>query len=236
MAQNKSNPKPPPYLAYKTFVSVIDFLASSGLPNRIDKSLFPSQSGAVQGLIIAALEYLDLIDSKGLPTSKLEELVATNEVGRPQILEQILRSQYRFIFTDGFDLEKTTTAQLEEGFRSQGIGGETVRKCMTFFLQACKAAKIRVSPHINTPRKPSPSGSGRAQRPSSNGGGKSKRRVRIVPKTPKSIEEMLLEKFPEFDPAWPLDQQEKWFEAFNRFQKRFLGKNESEGDGTEEVS
>ena len=225
MAQGKPTSKSPPYLSYKTFIGVIDGLASSGIPNRIDKSLFQNQSGAVQSQIISSLEYLNLIDSTNTPTSILEKLVKVDEDGRAEVLGDILRNQYRFIFTDTFDIEKTTTAQLEEVFRSQGIGGETIRKCITFLMQACKAAKIRVSPHITPPRKTTPSG--RKPRTPTNGGGRPKRQPQPQPQpektNPESIEKMLLDKFPAFNPEWPDEQQQKWFDAFNQFQRRLLG-------------
>ena len=221
MARSKSTTKSPPYLPYKTFIGVVDSLATSGIPTRIDKSLFQNKSGAVQSQILSALEYLNLIDSNKTPTSILEEYVNADDVGRVEVLEKILRQQYRFIFTEGFDIEKTTTAQLEEVFRNQGIGGETIRKCITFLLQACKAANIRFSPHVTTPRKPT--STVRKPRSPSSGGNPSKRQSRQAKSEPQSIEEMLLRKFPDFDPNWPEEQQSKWFDAFSQFQSRLFG-------------
>ena len=229
MPRNEPDRKPP-YLPYRTLGTVIEGLGS-GLPTRIDRSLFPGQSGAVQGQIILALQYLDLISEDGTPTPTLEALAGADEEGHPQILEGILRQQYRFLFSDGFDLEKTTSAQLEERFRDQGLGGDTVRKGIAFFLQACEAANIPVSRHIKPRRQSSAS----RRRASSNGSGKGKSvsRKKSAATSAKTIEEMLLAKFPEFDPGWPEEQQKKWFDAFSRFQRRLLASDES-GDEAEE--
>jgi hypothetical protein len=42
-----------------------------------------------------------------------------------------------------------------------------------------------------------------------------------------SWKELLLSKFPSFDPTWPNDVQLKWFEAFDELLKRgFISGNE----------
>ena len=228
MAQSEGPPKPP-YLSFKTFIGIMDGLGM-GLPTRIDRSLFPSHSGAVKGTIISALEYLGLISDSGIPTPVFKEWVDANEEDRPEIFKKILRGQYKFVFSESLDLEKATTGQLEEAFRDQGVTGETVRKGMTFLLQACDVAKIPVSPHIKPRRNPS---STRKKRSPSHGDGAGlgKRPAPQPPSSPRqnrgalNLEEMLLAKFPEFNPDWPPEQQEKWFDSFRIFQQRIMGNN-----------
>ncbi len=223
MAQIEGNPKPP-YLSYKTFDGVMNFLGR-GLPTRIDKSLFLNHSGAIQGQIISALKYLGLIHDDGTPSQAIKKWVDSEEGSRPEVLSEILRGQYKFVFSDSFDLEKATTGQLEESFRDQGVTGDTVRKGIAFFLQACEAANIPVSPHIK--RRGSSSSANKKRNTAggnSIGKGSSPKRTRSRrPKKPaQNMEEMLLAKFPEFDPAWPPEQQKKWFDAFKIFQRQIL--------------
>ena len=238
MAQKKDAAPKPPYLAYKTFDGVINGWDNSGLPTRIDKSLFSSQSGGVQGQIISALEFLGLISDGGVPTSTLTELVSTDKAGRQPIFWKILRGRYTFIFTEDFDLEKTTPAQLDERFRSQDIEGETIRKSVTFFLQACEAANISVSPHIKTRRKRSSSrrprrSSNNSRSSDNNGNGSAQSGSTDDQNTSKSLDRLVLEKFPEFDPSWSEEQQKNWYEAFDALHRRLAGENadEAEEDG-----
>jgi hypothetical protein len=36
-----------------------------------------------------------------------------------------------------------------------------------------------------------------------------------------SLEQLLLSKFPSFDPAWPDEVKTKWFEGFNKLMEQF---------------
>lgn len=219
----------PPYVPYRTFINFLDNL-KQGIPQRIDRSIAPfkSMSGALQGQIRLSLEYLNLITDSGDTTPALSNLVHSGETERKQTLKDILMRTYPFIFENGLDLERATHRQLEECFAQTGATGNTLRKCVAFFLNAAKGAGIKLSPHFKKVRGP------RA------GAAKSRRKETAIPKADElksplkdqslqqsgrhSWENILLSKFPSFDPAWPDEVKSKWFDDFKALME--LKKNE----------
>jgi len=147
---------------------------------------------------------------------------AEEGIKREQALKDVLIPAYSFIFENGLDLESATHRQLEELFKQEGATGDTPRKCIAFFLNAAKGAGIKLSPHFKKVRGPR------------KGTAKPRRKEDAIPKskssppaeetksTPKPLsqggadswENILLEKFPKFDPAWPDDVKSKWFDDF----------------------
>jgi len=219
----KESPKKllPPYVPYRTLVNFLDSLKVS-LPQRIDRSLppFKSMSGSLQGQLMLALEYLNLITDTGEVTAGLANLVQSEGVQREQALKAILTLAYPFLFEDELELERATQRQLDERFTQVGTTGETTRKCVAFFLNAAKGAGLKMSPHFKKVRGPR------------TGAAKPRRKEATIPKTKSSPSEeskspqpsqqlegdswenRLLSKFPTFDPAWPDDVKSKWFDDF----------------------
>ncbi len=222
----KESPKKllPPYVPYRTLVNFLDSLKVS-LPQRIDRSLppFKSMSGSLQGQLMLALEYLNLITDTGEVTAGLANLVQSEGVQREQALKAILTCAYPFLFEDELELDRATQRQLEERFAQAGATGDTLRKCVAFFLNAAKGAGLKMSPHFKKVRGPR------------TGAAKSKRKEAPIPKTKispsgelktphkeqpsqqlegDSWENRLLSKFPTFDPAWPDEVKSKWFDDF----------------------
>lgn len=215
----------PPYVSYKSLSNFLEGL-SQGIPRRIDRSLMPTLSGALQGQIINALRYLSLIDDEGNGTESLNRLVKSQRPERQQILQVILKSSYPFLFND-FDLASATPLQFEQKFRETGATGDTVRRCASFFTYAAKEAEIPLSPYIEKLSR---------QRSNSYGSSKPKRtrtsaekteqvqHTNTVPTSEQTVSEarqskwgeMLLSKFPSFDPSWPDEVKDKWFDSFNR--------------------
>ena len=210
----------PPYVAYKTFVNFVASLRESGLPSRIDRSVFTGMSGANQSFLLAALKFLGLIDDNGTPTPSLKDLI-DNKPNEKAMISKVVKEKYNFIFNSGFNINAATTAQLTEKFKERGIGGSTIVKAISFFTSLCEAADIKISPHLKTKRGAAV-GSGSVPR-------KYKKRkatetsIANPPPLPpvesfkKTMEEMLLGKFPDFDPKWDADTQKKWFENFEKF-------------------
>lgn len=210
----------PPYLPYRTFRNFMDSLLVGGIPGRIDRSLMGSMSGTTQSQLIATVRYLGLVSAHGVPTERLNRLVNSEGPERQKVLREILTSAYSFLFEEGFVLQKATAKQLEEQFAKAGASGETVRKCVTFFTAAAKAAGLPISPYIVRIR------GGR--------GSQRSRRSSLAPQVHTSTSrpegefisqqqaeaigwtQLLLSKFPSFDPAWPDEVKSKWFDAFDR--------------------
>jgi hypothetical protein len=212
----------PPYLPYKTFDTFIDSLRQ-GMPSRIDRSLMRSMSGGQQSSLIKALWFLGLVKDTGAPTSPLTRLVLSEGPERREALRDILTRAYDFLFQEnGFDLKTATSMQFEEQIRQAGLSGDTVRKAGVFFLAAAQDAGLEISPRL-TQRAPRAAASVNQKRRTST----SRRSTRtaapemveeISPQStqPLSWEQMLLAKFPSFDPAWPDEVKSKWFDAFDK--------------------
>jgi len=224
--EGKTKVAVPPYLAYATFLNFVNTLrAKGGVPGRIDRSVLVQFSGAVQAQLLAALRYLGMIGSDGIPTEKLEQLVSLDGENRARLWREIMQQAYPYIFDGAFSLQSATSRQIEERF-GEVASGDSVRKCVSFFLSAAKDAGFPMSPFIKPVK---------AKR---NGGGKSRRQVaeRSTPPVHPhpapalqqageevrngSWKQMLLAKFPNFDPAWPDDVKTKWFEAFDKLMKQ----------------
>jgi len=233
-----SKEKIPPYVAYKTLVSFLETLKAS-VPPHVDRSLMGRYSGSAKSQLLQSLQYLGLITDAGTAAPALKKLVAAmdNESDYERELGDVLRTAYPFLFAesgDTFDLASSTYGQLEQKFQETRATGDTVRRCTAFFLNAAKVAKLPLSPHI----------SDRARRPrASETKNKRPRKGKAVPPfgdterssvaperppiPPLSLVpgpdprqerwQMLLAKFPDFDPAWPEDLKRTWFKDFDRF-------------------
>jgi len=222
----KSGTKPaiplPPYVPWKTFITFLEGL-KQGVPSRIDRTVMATFSGAYQSQIIAALKYLSLIDESGRPQDALTQLVTSEGKQRNDVLSDIIHDAYgKYDTFADLDLDSATSGQLEEAFKRAGATGDTVRKCIAFFLAANQYAGLTLSPHFKSPRTRQNGGRRR--------GRTVRRRVPVLnepdPEPEDSTrdyltwEQMLLAKFPAFDPAWPDDVKAEWFKAFNRLMNR----------------
>jgi len=211
----------PPYAPYRSFRNFIDSL-KQGIPSRIDRSVMPSMSGALQSQLQATLRYLGLISVTGQPTQSLSVLVNSEGPERSKALHDLLLKAYPFLFTH-FDVKTATPRMVDEQFANEGASGGTIDKCVVFFLSAAKEAGIELSPHLKMNRQ------------------RIQRRTRInrdsgvsliAPDGESSVNgneggemswaQMMLSKFPSFDPAWPDEVKTKWFDGFHRLMRMKL--------------
>jgi Family of unknown function (DUF5343) len=144
----------PPYIAFSTLKTLVSNLKAHGIPPRIDKSIMSNFSGAVASQLMTALRFLGLINADEAPTPFLKSLVDAFDT--PQWsgqLQTILKQAYPEIFK--IDLATASPKLLYETFESAySAGGETVRKTVTFFLNAASDAGIQVSSYITKGKKP----------------------------------------------------------------------------------
>lgn len=221
----------PPYVAYKTFTNCLNKLRETTVPDRIDPSLFAGQSGSTIAAMIQAIKYFGFVDSDGKPQPRFRELVLAGDEERGPLLKQLLVEKYPFLTQGDFSLETATSKQVEQAFKDQGITGSTVTKGVSFFLAAADAAGMKTSPHIKAPKPP-------------RGNSTNKPRRKPAPDTPpqpaaasasaspsNSAATLLLSKFPDFNPAWSEDLQQKWFASFETLQKLMAGSDKA-GSGT----
>lgn len=156
---NKNDIKPtlPPYLPFKTFQSFVQRLHETTLPPRIDSSLLRSYSGSVQSQVRGSLRFLGLIDEADATTQKFREVVAAYSTPDWQkIIGQVISEAYSLL-TDGLELGTATRQMLEERFTAWGgTEGDVLRKCLAFYVAACAAGGITLSPHIIAERRGRP--------------------------------------------------------------------------------
>lgn len=135
----------PPYLPFRSFITALDQLAQA-VPNLITKDVFPSHSGLLQGQVIGALKFFDLVDQNGVPKGEgLERLATEKEISQRRTnLRVLLKSSYADIIK--LDLPKVTPSQLDAAFSKYGVSGDTKKKAKTFFLKAAKFAELNLSP------------------------------------------------------------------------------------------
>ncbi|HEX3897401.1 MAG TPA: hypothetical protein VHW73_14475, partial [Rudaea sp.] len=143
------------------------------------------------------------------------------------------KENLEFVVMEGYsevignvDLDAGTSANLDDAFRSRGsVDGQMLDKAVRFYLAALREIGITFSPHFGT------------------------RKVRKVARKAKTAtqtedakknndkpdeqdknkhdhvrvnhwHELLLQKFPNFDPSWDAEVQKKWLENFDALMKR----------------
>ena len=153
----------PPYISYRTFRNFLVQLESQGLPSRIDRSVLAHKSGTVQSQLLLAFRFLGLIRRSGKPTDDLKHLLKGDQDARMAHLRSLVERSYPFVFGSSFDVGTATSDQAEELFRQTGASGETLRRCLSFFVSAARESGIPISAYIK-PHQGKPSSASR-QRP-----------------------------------------------------------------------
>jgi hypothetical protein len=137
---------PAPYLPFRTFQTAYEAL-EHGIPKRLDRTIWPSQSGIVQSQILMSFRFLGLVDDQDCPTELLQQLVEDKEK-RAGIITKILNISYRALLDH--DLTKMTPKMVEDEMERYSVTGETKRKAVTFFLRAAKFAGEPMHPLLSS--------------------------------------------------------------------------------------
>lgn len=159
---NASDGFVPPYISYKTLLSLVERMEREDPPARIDKSYLDNLSGGYRTQVLAGLSSLGLVAEDGTLSERLKAMVTGSEADRKRIVGDIVREHYGPVV--GLP-RNATQQQMVAAFEemSPTVTGDTRRKAIAFFLNACQYAGISVSPHWKTPRVP-PSGKGKRGR------------------------------------------------------------------------
>ncbi|HEY98006.1 MAG TPA: DUF5343 domain-containing protein [Dehalococcoidia bacterium] len=225
MVTEKGRRHLPPYVSYRTFLNFLNNLQQR-VPSRIDRSFWGDMlSGSTGTQLMAALRFLRLIDANGKPTEKLKPLVLAKGEQRTQILYEIATESFDFVLQSSIDLESATYAQLEEVFQNTfQLADDVCRKCVKFFIAMTTDAGMVLSPFITKRTRTTHAVSG--TRVTTKRNTKRTNQKVIVPQSHEVIpnqsswNDMLLAKFPSFDPAWNDELKLKWFAAFDELLKR----------------
>lgn len=134
-----------PYVSFKTFQSGVQALRSHGLPEKIDRSVWLTKSGADQTALLSAFRFLGLIDEKDRVQPPLEKLVDVPEgaAAEKEILGTAIRQSYAELFQR--NLETITPAQLAESIGKYGPTGSTRDRAVRFFLKVAGHCGVKIS-------------------------------------------------------------------------------------------
>ena len=226
MVLDKEKKRLPPYVSYRTFRNFLDGLQVGVMPSRIDRSYWGDRlSGTTGTQLISALRFLNLVDAAGVPTNRLRMLVAARGPQRNELLRQMTFEAFAPLMKAGLDPQNATYSQLEEIFHNNfDLGGDVSRKCIKFFIMLAGDAGVHLSPFI-TKRLKSPR-TGTNTKNSKRVSARTNRNEVVpngadeVPAQSLSWEQLVLSKFPTFDPAWPDELKLRWFEAFGQLLKQ----------------
>jgi len=227
MVNNRVRKSLPPYVSYRTFRNFVDGL-QLGIPARIDRSYWGDRySGSTGTQLMTALRFLSLIDSNGMPTTRLRQLVSAKGAQRSEILKQIAYTSFDFLSARILDPQVATYAQLEEAFyNTYQVTGDVARKCIKFFVSLESDAGVPLSTFIMKKSKTIRADSVRKRATKKMGAGTNRNAAIPLAADPIPAQiawyEMVLAKFPTFDPTWSEDVKLKWFEAFDALLKRGL--------------
>ncbi|MDO8972878.1 DUF5343 domain-containing protein [Reyranella sp.] len=147
-----------PYTAFASVKTALAQFKEHGMPQRVDRSVLPTFSGAVGSQVMTGLRFLGLIDQSNNSQRTLQELVdALGTDEWPATLRAVLQSAYAPLFN--LSLETASPSQFNELFRREYPAADEVsRKATTFFLNAAREADIKISPYILRNKKPRSNG------------------------------------------------------------------------------
>lgn len=218
--EEKSRKRLPPYVPYTTFKNFIERMRSIGLPGRIDRSVMSNYSGGTQSQLDLALLYLGLIQESKEPTERLKLIATAGEAEWLGLLGKVMKARYTFIFANGLDLENATSQQVYEKFTGTGASGDTARKAMAFFISAAKDTGLPVSPHIQVTKggavKSGAVRKKKRERPLKGAGDTTTNANGAQTSELSELQREKIAKFPEFNPDWPAEVQQLWYENFHK--------------------
>jgi hypothetical protein len=223
MNNNKSESKAlPPYVSYRTFRNFVERM-HEGIPSRIDRSVMGgSMAGGTVTQLLTALKSLELIDENGKPQGNLEQLAVASGDEYRSILESILRNAYPNVFK--LDLKRASAQEFRERFKEFTTKDDVVNKCQAFFRQAAEDAGIELSPYIKERAKVS--GQPRKHRKPRRGDTSQTSKQELPRMSRHSIEEMILQKYPEFNPEWDKGTQDAWMKGIMKLYAELKGEEE----------
>lgn len=136
----------PVYVAWATLNNALTTL-SQGIPNQIDRTVFPGLAWSVQSQLMSGLKFLGLIDDDGKPLRALQAVAVADEDKRRAAMATLLRERYADLFA--LDLTKTTPAELDKVMgATYKVQGSTRERCVRFFLAAAGYAGVPLSPLV----------------------------------------------------------------------------------------
>lgn len=143
MTSNQIRMNPPPYVSFSTFRTLREWLREEGIPIRFDRSFWETKfSGSNGRQLVSAMNFLGLLAGEN-PTQLLEEFVnATNDEWR-SLLAKSIKENYAIVPFD--ELDRATPSMIRQWFKAYPVDGHTLRKAISFFINAAKESRIPLS-------------------------------------------------------------------------------------------
>ena len=133
----------PPYVSFNTFRTLLDWLKTEGVPLRLDRSYWHVKfSGSTGTQLMSALRFLDLL-AGDRPSQDLENMAYAPPDERRVILRELMKDAYTAVPFD--ELDRATPAMVRRWFRSYPVDGHTLRKAISFFVNAARDAEMPMS-------------------------------------------------------------------------------------------
>ncbi len=146
---------PPPYVSFSTFRTLREWLGEEGVPLRFDRSFWESKfSGSTGTQLVAALRFLGLL-SLEQPQQGMERMAEASIVEWRLFLAGLLQDSYTAVPFD--ELPRATPAMVRGWFRAYPVDGHTLRKAISFFVNAAKEADLPMSNGVRKMAKSRPS-------------------------------------------------------------------------------
>ncbi|GAC1428667.1 MAG: hypothetical protein NVSMB5_23320 [Candidatus Velthaea sp.] len=220
MVNDMLAPLGPPYGPPSNLRTIFAAWRDRRMPLSIGREWFEriGLSGNLAPRNLHALRYLGLIDHADAPTPLAERLRVASADEYPAVLERVVRTAYGKVFAVR-DPAIDSRARLDDAFRHEKPSAQRSRM-VACFVGLCAQAGItlKASP-AKVPVGPSRIGRPRAGKTAAPPDAAA---PRPGPKPASNALELLVAKFPEFDPAWPERVQELWFENFARLREELL--------------
>lgn len=137
----------PPYVSFSTFRTLLEWLSEEGVPLRFDRSFWQSKfSGSNGTQLTASMKFMGLLTGDR-PLGDLESLVQADIEERRIVLAVILKDSYKAVPFE--ELSRATPNMVREWFRAYPIDGHTLRKAISFFVNAAREARLPMSKAVN---------------------------------------------------------------------------------------
>ena len=225
MATEITSGRVPPYGPFKAFKQVLLDMGGSVVPRRLDSSYWGSgRSGASQAALNTAFKFFGLVNDNKGATPKLDEFIKQFKADAKEALADLIFDAYQDASEKVDDLDSATLGQLRDAFKSAyAVDGDVLQKAVRFFVHGVTDAGKTLSPYITNGTR----GIGRAAaRPR----GRARRGRSATPITeavqssktdgrPPTVAELLLAKFPDFDPQWSEETKQKWFDSLRNLKQ-----------------
>jgi len=207
------------YVSWKTLENVFDVLKKHGMPDQIDRTVFPGLNWNTQTQLLQTLKFLKLTTDDGKTTPELAKMVEEPSTRKSSMKAILIRCYPKLV---ALDLAKASPLQVDQTMEQYGVSGATLRKAVRFFLSAAGYAGIPIGPLL------------KSRRDRSNNGAKKKKNVnskatasahtdanidRGASEQPigEAVASLLLkglfQRLPKPGSVWPVAQREQWVQT-----------------------